>query len=165
MRVKTHQGLASTPPTLGEHSTRQLPADKRSICKIVCGGRPLSGNIWTRGYWAGCIQAWVLPQVHRQHGRRDRGVHLLVSVGGCHDGLGDHDLVTAQCSLKPSVHKQKPRRVQLFKKADWPKLKTTYRNKRIDISIIKTVLQLNEPVTNSDDFNVGGGGSIVSASL
>ena len=61
-------------------------------------------------------------------------------------------------SIKPSVHKQKPRRVQLFKKADWPKLKTTYRNKRIDISIIKTVLQLNEPVTNSDDFNVGGEG-------
>ena len=42
---------------------------------------------------------------------------------GCHAGIGDHDLVTAQCSLKPSVHKQKLRRVQLFKKADWPKLK------------------------------------------
>ena len=63
-----------------------IPLDKRSICNSLprcgLGGRPLSGNIWTRGYWAGCIQAWVLPQVHRQHGRRDRGVHLLVSVGG-----------------------------------------------------------------------------------
>ena len=48
----------------------------------------------------------------------------LVNHIGCHAGLGDHDLVTAQCSLKPSVHKQKPRRVQLFKKADCPKLKS-----------------------------------------
>ena len=38
----------------------------------------------------------------------------LVNHIGCHAGLGDHDLVTAQSSLKPSVHKQKPRRVQLF---------------------------------------------------
>ena len=40
----------------------------------------------------------------------------LVNQVGCHAGLGDHDLVTAHCSLIPSVHKQKPRRVQLFKK-------------------------------------------------
>ena len=40
----------------------------------------------------------------------------LVNHVECHAGLGDHDLVTAQCSLKATVHKQKPRRAQLFKK-------------------------------------------------
>ena len=52
----------------------------------------------------------------------------LVNHVGCGAGLGDHDLVTAQCSLKPTFHKQTPRKVQLFKKADWLKLKSIMAN-------------------------------------
>ena len=36
-------------------------------------------------------------------------------------GLSDHDMVIATCALKPSVQKQKPRKVPLLSKADWPK--------------------------------------------
>ena len=41
----------------------------------------------------------------------------------CQPGLGDHDMVSAESSLKPSVHKQKPRQAYLLHKADWTTLK------------------------------------------
>ena len=42
----------------------------------------------------------------------------------CFPGFGDHDLVSAEALLKPSQHKQKPRNVLLFSKADWSKFKS-----------------------------------------
>ncbi|MES9882305.1 MAG: reverse transcriptase family protein [Sedimenticola sp.] len=38
-------------------------------------------------------------------------------------GLGDHDIVCAEVSLKPKQAKQKPRLVHLYKKADWDGLR------------------------------------------
>ena len=52
----------------------------------------------------------------------------LVDEVDCQPGLGDHDMVTASCALKPSVQKQKPRKVPLLNKADWPKLKSLMRD-------------------------------------
>ena len=37
-------------------------------------------------------------------------------------------LVTASCALKPTIQKQKPRKVPLLRKADWPKLKSLMRD-------------------------------------
>ena len=52
----------------------------------------------------------------------------LVEEVDCQPGLGDHDMVTASCALKPSTQKQKPRKVPLLRKADWPKLKSLMRD-------------------------------------
>ena len=52
----------------------------------------------------------------------------LVDEVDCRPGLGDHDMVTASCALKPSIQKQKPRKVPLLNKADWPKLKSLMRD-------------------------------------
>ena len=52
----------------------------------------------------------------------------LVDEVGCRPDLGDHDMVTAFCALKPSIQKQKPRKVPLFNKADWPKLNSLMRD-------------------------------------
>ena len=48
----------------------------------------------------------------------------LITKVKCQPGLGDHDMVSAESSLKPSVHKQKPRQAYLFHKADWTTLKS-----------------------------------------
>ena len=48
----------------------------------------------------------------------------LVDQVDCRPGLGDHDMVTASCAIKPSIQKQKPRKVPLLGKADWPKFKS-----------------------------------------
>ena len=52
----------------------------------------------------------------------------LVDQVDCKPGLSDHDMVTATCALKPSVQKQKPRKVPLHSKADWPKFKSLMRD-------------------------------------
>ena len=39
-------------------------------------------------------------------------------------GLGDHNVVSVVGCLKPAIQKQKPRKVHLFSKADWVKLKS-----------------------------------------
>ena len=39
-------------------------------------------------------------------------------------GLGDHDVVLAEGLIKPVFQKQKPRKVHLFAKAAWEKLKS-----------------------------------------
>ena len=41
----------------------------------------------------------------------------------CCPGLGDHNIVSAEALLKPTLHKEKPRKVLLFVKADWTTLK------------------------------------------
>ena len=48
---------------------------------------------------------------------------ILITKVKCQPGLGDHDMVSAESSLKPSVHKQKPRKAYLFHKADWTTIK------------------------------------------
>ena len=48
----------------------------------------------------------------------------LVRQVNCLPGLSDDDMVIANCYIKPSVLKQKPRKVQIFRKADWSKLKS-----------------------------------------
>ena len=47
----------------------------------------------------------------------------LINKVNCSPGLGDHDVVSAEALLKPTLHKQKPRKVFIFSKADWPTLK------------------------------------------
>ena len=48
----------------------------------------------------------------------------LIKSVACLPGLSDHDMVIAECALKPTPLKQKPRKAQLFRKADWPRLKS-----------------------------------------
>ena len=43
----------------------------------------------------------------------------------CHS---NHDMVTASCAIKPSIQKQKPRKVPLLGKTDWPKFKSLMRD-------------------------------------
>ena len=38
----------------------------------------------------------------------------LVEQVSCQPGLSDHDVVIAQCALKPTVERQKPRKVPVF---------------------------------------------------
>ena len=47
----------------------------------------------------------------------------LVNEVKVQPGLADHDMVSAESLLKPAVHKQKPRKTYLFRKADWQTLK------------------------------------------
>ena len=51
----------------------------------------------------------------------------LINEVNCQPGLSDHDMVTAVGSLKPVIQKQKPRKIHLFRKADWPRLKAKMR--------------------------------------
>ena len=39
-------------------------------------------------------------------------------------GISDHEIVLTDCSIKPLINKQQPRRIHLWKRADWDKLKT-----------------------------------------
>ena len=48
----------------------------------------------------------------------------LTKSVACLPGLSDHDMVIAECALKPIPLKQKPRKAQLFRKADWLRLKS-----------------------------------------
>ena len=48
----------------------------------------------------------------------------LIKSLACLPGLSDHDMVIAECALKPTPLKQKPRKAQLLRKADWPRLKS-----------------------------------------
>ena len=48
----------------------------------------------------------------------------LITDVKCSPGLGDHDLISAEALLKPTLQKQKPRKTMIFRKADWPKLKS-----------------------------------------
>ena len=47
----------------------------------------------------------------------------LINKVNCSPGLGDHDVVSAEALLKPTLHKQKPCKAFIFSKADWPTLK------------------------------------------
>ena len=81
----------------------------------------------------------------------------LVQQVNCLSGLSDHDMVIASCCIKPSVLKQKPRKVQIFRKADWSKLKSLmadFRDRFINEHFGKSVEDLwNEFKTAIDQFS------------
>ena len=52
----------------------------------------------------------------------------LVDLVDCKPGFSGHNMVTATCALKPSVQKQKLRKIPLLSKADWSKLKSLMRD-------------------------------------
>ena len=66
-------------------------------------------------------------------------------------------MVIANCCIKPSVLKQKPRKVQIFRKADWSKLKSLmadFRDRFINEHFGKSVEDLwNEFKTAIDQFS------------
>ena len=81
----------------------------------------------------------------------------LVQQVNCLPGLSDHDMVMANCCIKPSVLKPKPRKVQIFRKADWSKLKSLmadFRDRFINEHFRKSVEDLwNEFKTAIDQFS------------
>ena len=76
----------------------------------------------------------------------------LVEQVSCQPGLSDHDVVIAQCALKPTVERQKLRKVPVFRKADWPKFKslmTDYQQKFLSSHIGKSVEELWNDFTST----------------
>ena len=66
--------------------------------------------------------------------------------------LADHDMVSAESLLKPAVHKQKPRKTYLFRKADWQTLKQKmkrYQESFLLDSLGKSVEELWHDFTNT----------------
>ena len=51
----------------------------------------------------------------------------LIQQVRCKPGLSDHDMVIAHCSLTSIAQKEKPRKVPIFRKADWSKFKSLLR--------------------------------------
>ena len=83
------------------------------------------------GFFLNLIHDYNFTQAVSEPIRQDNILDLflttnptLITEVKCSPGLGDHDLVSAKAILKHSQHKQKPRNVLLFSKADWPKLKS-----------------------------------------
>ena len=73
---------------------------------------------------------------------------------GCRPGLSDYDMVYAKNTLKSTTQKQKPRRVFLFNKADWPKFKILmkdYQMKFLDSHQGKSVDDLWSVFTSTID--------------
>ena len=78
----------------------------------------------------------------------------LISNIHCSPGLGDHDIVCAEASLKPTQQKQKPRKVLLLNKADWPTLKAKlkhFQQSFLANHLGKTVEELWTDFTNTLD--------------
>ena len=78
----------------------------------------------------------------------------LISNIHCSPGLGDHDIVCAEASLKPTQQKQKPRKVLLLNKADWPTLKAKlkhFQQSFLANHLGKTVDELWTDCTNTLD--------------
>ena len=69
----------------------------------------------------------VNPYLILKHPKRDlflTSYPTLIQKVDILPGLGDHDVVLAEGLIKPVFQKQKPRKVHLFAKADWEKLKS-----------------------------------------
>ena len=78
----------------------------------------------------------------------------LISNIHCSPGLGDHDIVCAKASLKPTQQKQKPRKVWLFNKADLPTFKAKlkhFQQSFLANHLGKTVDELWTDFTNTLD--------------
>ena len=81
-------------------------------------------------FFLSTIADYNFTQVVTEPTRKDNVLDLflttnptLINKVNCSPGLGDHDVVSAEALLKPTLHKQKPRKVFIFSKADWPTLK------------------------------------------
>ena len=93
--------------------------------------RPDCSHRQVYDFFLNLIHGYNFTQVVSEPTRQDNILDLflttnptLITEVKCSPVLGDHDLVSAKALLKPSQHKQKPRNVLLFSKADWPKLKS-----------------------------------------
>ena len=81
-------------------------------------------------FFLSTIADYNFTQVVTEPTRKDNILDLFLTTNptlinrvNCSPGLGDHDVVSAEALLKPTLHKQKPRKVFIFSKADWPTLK------------------------------------------
>ena len=81
-------------------------------------------------FFLSIINDFNFTQVVTEPTRRDNILDLFLTTNptlimkvNCSPGLGDHDIVSAEALLKPTLHKQKPCKVLLFAKADWTTLK------------------------------------------
>ena len=81
----------------------------------------------------------------------------LIQQVSCQPGLGDHDMVMANCTLSPTTQKLKPRKVPLFRKADWPKFKSLmkdYQQKFMNSHLGRSVEELwNDFTSTLDTFS------------
>ena len=103
-------------------------------------------------YFLSTIADYNLTQVVTEPTRQDNVLDLflttnptLINKVNCSPGLGDHDIVSAEAMLKPTLQKQKPRKVLLFGKADWPTLKAKmklYQESFLSDHLVKTVEEL-----------------------
>ena len=81
-------------------------------------------------FYLSTIADYNFTQVVTEPTRKDNILDLflttnptLINKVHCSPGRGDHDVVSAEALLKPTLHKQKPCKVFIFSKADWPTLK------------------------------------------
>ena len=77
------------------------------------------------------LSQYDLTQVHRSPTRESNLLDLfftnkpgLVKSSISIPGISDHEIVLTDCSIKPLINKQQPRRIHLWKRTDWDKLKT-----------------------------------------
>ena len=77
------------------------------------------------------LNQYDLTQVHRSPTLESNLLDLfftnkpgLVKSSISIPGISDHEIVLTDCSIKPLINKQQPRRIHLWKRADWNKLKT-----------------------------------------
>ena len=59
--------------------------------------------------------------------------HTLVEDIKVSPGIADHNIVVAKVNLKPKTSKQIPRKIPLFRKANWTSFKTYITDKKIEI--------------------------------
>ena len=112
-------------------------------------------------YFLSTIADYNLTQVVTEPTRQDNVLDLflttnptLINKVNCSPGLGDHDIVSAEAMLKPTLQKQKPRKVLLFGKADWPTLKAKmklYQESFLSDHLGKTVEELWTDFTTTLD--------------
>ena len=81
-------------------------------------------------FFLSIINDYNFTQVVSEPTRQDNILDLFLTTNptlimkiNCSPGLGDHDIVSAEALLKPTLQKQKPSKVLLFAKADWTTLK------------------------------------------
>ena len=79
----------------------------------------------------------------------------LITQVSCQPGLSDHDMVIAHCSLTPTTEKQKPRKVPIFRKADWSKYRSLMRDYQqtfLSSHIGRSVEELWNDFTSTQDL-------------
>ena len=108
------------------------------------------------------INDFSLTQMVTQPTRHENTLDLFLTTNptlttqvSCQPGLSDHDMVIAHCSLTPTTQKQKPRKVPIFRKADWSKFKSLmrdYQQKFLSSHIGRSVEELWNDFTSTLDL-------------